>query len=143
MKISKAGWWAIGLGVLFIVGVFGAVLNDADPVTSPAGAPRILASETIPGTTFPVHTLVVEAGVGAGDLTAKARDLCGAAQFCDVRAWTDPASVGRGWPLTEREIAAVKYSYAINRATGAETEIWDCAAFPSAPADRCSTPAGQ
>lgn len=139
MKLPKWPWWAWALIAVFAVALVGAVVSPSQPDSGASERPaaRILKTASLPSD-LPAYTVLLEPGVASQTLTDKARDLCGAASHCIVTAWTDSASVGRGWPLTDREAAAAVYTYSVNRTTGYEGEVWDCEAFPTAPKDRCA-----
>jgi hypothetical protein len=66
-----------------------------------------------------------------------ARDHCATRDFCNVLGWTDPKFAARGFPMTDREIAQVKFQYTVNRATGLEQALWDCRVWPQTDESMC------
>ena len=38
----------------------------------------------------------------------------------------DPKYAARGFPTTDREVAAQAFAYSLNRSTGFEQVLWDC-----------------
>lgn len=59
---------------------------------------------------------------------------CGDATICNVKMWTDPGRVARGFPMTDREVTGIEAAYLVNRSTGADGFI--CQPF-GAPSQRC------
>lgn len=60
---------------------------------------------------------------------------CGDAAICNVKIWTDPGRVARGFPMTDREVAGIEAAYLVNRGTGVDGFI--CQPF-GAPSQRCA-----
>lgn len=140
MNLPKWPWWGWALAILLGLGIISAIVSPEtpEPAVKDAREPKIIRTASLPSD-LPAYTMLVEAGAAPGLLTEKARDLCGSASHCAVTGWTDASFVGRGWPLTQREADAAAYTYAVNRSTGYEGEIWDCTKFPEAPKERCAS----
>lgn len=66
-----------------------------------------------------------------------ARDKCSGQGFCKVLGWTDGNQAAKALPMLQREVDTLAFSYALNRDTGFEQILWDCARFPKIARGRC------
>lgn len=49
-----------------------------------------------------------------------AREVCGSGHICNIKPWTDPARVARGYSMTGSEADGIEAAYLVNRSTGAD-----------------------
>ena len=129
MKLGKRGKWAAGIGAgLLAIVIFG----DPSPKPKPVPPPSYPATEVLQTPTFKavsgrdVIAMVYNPAVAASDLPDIAREECGTRSFCKIMGWTDSAYQPRGFPMTDREVNAMTFSYSLNRDTGYEQVSWNC-----------------
>ena len=89
----------------------------------------------LPGQNRFVMILPDEADPGRWKLVAK--DKCGAVDFCQIFAWTDAVEAPQTFPMTDREVETMAFSYSVNRNSGHEQALWDCDRFARDRADEC------
>lgn len=111
------------------------VLALAGCGTGPTPAPTPTFTFTAIATNVFVFTIPAEAK--AATVEKAARDQCAARDFCKVFGWTDAARVARGFPMTDREAQAQSFDLSINRQSGMDEVVWDCAKFPQPSPSRC------
>lgn len=68
--------------------------------------------------------MVFAASTSHAAVEAAARKHCAGRQWCKVLGWTDPRAAATAMPMTEREMAAQKFSYTLNRETGMDEAEW-------------------
>lgn len=78
--------------------------------------------------------VVLPTGVTREAVDAEARRVCRGKANCQMLGWTDPDLVASAMPMTEREVAGLKYSYSLNRNSGLDESTADCSLLPG---DRC------
>jgi hypothetical protein len=83
------------------------------------------------------YAMIVPTDVAADDLPAIAKEHCGSASHCDVFAWADEAAAARALPMTDREMEALRFHYAVNRDTGFEQLLWNCKVYPRHNSEEC------
>lgn len=70
-------------------------------------------------------------------IEAEARALCEGQTHCGVFGWADPAQMASAMPMLDREVAALAFSYSLNRASSYEQFLRDCTRWPDPDASRC------
>ncbi len=81
--------------------------------------------------------MVYDPAVAASDLSDIVREECGTRSFCKIMGWTDPAYEPRGFPMTDREVSAMTFSYSLNRDTGYEQVLWNCDIYKDVDSSGC------
>jgi hypothetical protein len=87
---------------------------------------------------FTVVTVPADAD-GAG-FAVLAREICGETPMCKVGIWTEPASLPRGFPMSEQDVDDQAFLYTRNRNTGFEQTVWHCGRYPQANPAHCFPP---
>ena len=120
---------------------FLTLLAACDASESPAAAPvadapglEVLAKREINPNIF---SIAVTPASPPESLLTLAKETCGSRDWCQVHVWDEVASAARGFPLTDPEVAAQRFSYSVNRATGHDRGLWDCQRYPATPAESC------
>ncbi len=128
MEKSKAQ----GIGCLVMLGVIAAIwlYSLTEPVQPEV---TTLREQGTAGD----YTLTIPAGFNPAELAGIAKDRCGTRSHCSVFGWTDTAQTARALPLTEPEVASLAFRYDLNRVTGFERVLFDCAKFPQADKASC------
>ncbi|MFN3815159.1 hypothetical protein [Brevundimonas sp.] len=144
MTVPKLKWWVWAIIVLGVLGVISALMGgEADEArTSPEGplaaAARLHDSRTIAGQgTLRTFAVRVTVGTDAEALEGQARDLCSRMTHCLVMGWIDRDLIASAMPMTDREAEGLAFHYTLNRSSGMDRALWDCAVFSDIPADRC------
>ncbi|MGE0178957.1 MAG: hypothetical protein AB7O91_03950 [Sphingomonas sp.] len=83
-----------------------------------------------------IHAMVFDPAMAAEAIRDAAKDRCGAAAFCQVHGWTARREAARAMPMTDPEVAAMGFTYTVNRSSGFESAMWDCRRWPR-PAAEC------
>lgn len=73
-----------------------------------------------------IFVFAIPAGARVVDIEAAAKAQCAQHAFCQVYGWQDASQVPGAWPMLDRELAALSFSYALNRDTGHEELTWYC-----------------
>ena len=81
--------------------------------------------------------MIIPSTLAADQWRAAARAKCGAAEFCQVFGWTDPAEAAQALPMTDRELKAQAFSLSINRTSGNDQTLFDCTRFPRDDRSEC------
>ncbi len=68
--------------------------------------------------------MTFDSAAARSDVEREARVVCGSKQWCKVLGWSDPALAAKAMPMTDREVAALKFDLTINRATGIDRMRW-------------------
>jgi hypothetical protein len=79
----------------------------------------------------------IERGADAAMLPVLAQKLCGARDYCKLHAWTNAATMPKGFPVTEAQQPSAAFTYLRNRDGGFEKPLWNCATFPRADRKQC------
>jgi hypothetical protein len=103
-------------------------------VGADAGAISKIATDT--------YALVVRPGASADQLLDASKKKCEGHAHCQVLAWDDASKAASAMPMLDREAQAVVFSYSLNRATGFERALWNCARFKRSSADECLAVSG-
>lgn len=103
MIMKRWSWVAL---VACLAGCGGAALSS----------PRTIAPDTF--------AVSFAADRSHAEIEHAARDLCQGKQFCKVLGWTDPSTMASALPMTDRELAALKFSLTINRISGMDEASW-------------------
>jgi hypothetical protein len=123
--LEKIKWWQWAVGGFLLFMAVGAITTPApkegDPHTFARANPkfRLIAGDAIFAMTF-------DADADPDELPELAREQCGSRGFCKVLGWTDPKYAARGFPLTDREVQQLAFSYSLNRVTNFEQVSWNC-----------------
>jgi hypothetical protein len=120
------------LGAIFLVAV-AALAGCGGGATEPTGPEPEFIAFSQPG----ISAMVIPAGAKPEQFETWARQHCGALEFCQVMGWTDPARAARAFPMSDREVEAIAFSFKINRASEYEQVIWDCTRFPQPAPENC------
>lgn len=83
------------------------------------------------------YAVQVTSDLASIEFPAVARDQCGSKAFCKVGIWTDAEMMARGFPMTDRELAAMAFQYSLNRETGFEQTLWNCETYPQSDQNSC------
>jgi hypothetical protein len=135
MRASRGGLVrGLGTAVVLVIGAAACdgAGNQAEGDSAPALAPSF---RSLPGQGN--FVMIIPAGMPADRFLDAARDKCGAADMCQVWAWSSEADAARGIPMTDREAATMAFSFSVNRSTGHEQSVWDCARFPRSSDAEC------
>jgi hypothetical protein len=135
-------WLAVGGGSIFALGCIGAMLNpnaalpvDArNDVAQARPGPIELEFKTVALTTY---AAVIPGDADPEALDRAARAHCAGKDYCTVIGWVDPDKVATGFPMTDREAAAVKFQYDLNRNSGFERSLFACSTFKDLSAEKC------
>lgn len=114
------------LGLLLLIGLIGSI-ESGDPA----------AAEFIKLPGLNNNIMIVPDDMPAEGMLAAAKDKCGREQMCQVLAWTDRNAAARALPMTDPELAALAFSYSINRSSGHEQATWDCKRYPRNNPEEC------
>lgn len=141
--MRKLKWWHWVLIVFFgliVISSIAAPRPDKRPQPgSPALSPTFVDAnpkfELIAGDA--IYSMTFDAGADPQTLPDIAREHCGKQSFCKVLGWTDPKYAARGFPMTDREVAAEAFAYSLNRSTGFEQTMWDCKRWKRSNRDEC------
>lgn len=95
--------------------VIGALLL-ASCGSGPIASQRIIERDTF--------AIVFDAGADHAAVEEAAREICAGKQWCKVLGWTDGSAAATSMPMTDRELAAQRFSLTINRASGMDEATW-------------------
>lgn len=140
MKFPKWPWWGWALAIVVGLGVLSAIVSPPNASEESAPTVRLQSLALISGgrnDTQRTFSVVVPPSSPAGATENAARDICSGATHCQVFGFFDAAAKATAMPMTEREARALVFSYTLNRSSGMDESMWDCAAFADVPADRC------
>lgn len=121
--------WAM---IVLSLGLAGCGESKPTPEPDPGPTPEFIEFSQ-PG----ISAMVIPAGAKPEQFEAWARAHCGALEFCQVMGWTDPARAARAFPMSDREVEAIAFSFKINRPNAFEQVIWDCKRFPQEDPQNC------
>ncbi len=128
---------AVAIGLLTLVAC-GQVEPDTPEVSASAPARPIPLRPTATRDLARDFTaLAVAPDADPAAMETLAKDTCGSRDFCKVSIWTDESTMPRGFPMTDREVAATAFAYSLNRTNGFEQAMWDCARFPQGDSGAC------
>ncbi len=134
-------WWQWVLIVFFGIPMIGATVDVMTNGTSSSSSnsdryqPVNAEFRSISGDAIFAMTFDPKADQAA--IPEIAREHCDDRDFCNVLGWTDPKFAARGFPLTERESAQLKFQYTVNRNSGLEQTLWDCRAWKQTSESQC------
>lgn len=97
----------------------------------------VIEARALPGDNR--HVIIIPTGTGREAVTARARELCGDGDFCQVFGWTDPLLAPATFPMTDPELEAMVFRYAHNRNFGYQEQAFDCAQFGRVEGEECLT----
>lgn len=126
--------------------VFASILTLAACGAPPADEAQTPPAEATPRPSAKLETTelagnfmvaVAPAAAVAATYPDLARQACGSRTFCKVGIWTDPGFLPRGFPMTDREVAAQVFQYSLNRNTGFEQTLWNCRVAPQTDQANC------
>lgn len=83
------------------------------------------------------YAMVVSKAVPDDQLVGLAKDKCAREPICSVHGWNNKAAAPRALPMTNAEVMAQVFTYAVNRNNGFERALWNCKVYPRADADQC------
>lgn len=119
---ARMGWGRGGL-----VAMLGFASAQCSSNSEPPAAPAPQFIE-MPG--LATYAMIIPADMSAAAIEPAAKEKCGSNAMCDVFAWSARAYAARALPMTDAEAAALKFHYKLNRNTGFEQSLWNCAAYP-------------
>lgn len=122
----------LGIGCGGVLAFFVLVGLIAGGESSGGSSPEFI---TLPG--MGNNVMIVPPDMKPEEWPAAAKERCGDQPICQVLAWTDRASAARALPMTDPELAALAFSYSVNRNSGFEQALWDCKRFPRGKPDEC------
>jgi hypothetical protein len=113
--------------------------EQTEPAPAPAEASASEANPVVASRDIArdFTALQVRSDTDASAFPTIARDLCGSRDFCKVAVWTEAETTARGFPMSDRELAAMAFQYSINRNTGFEQAMWNCERFPQTDPNAC------
>lgn len=130
-----------GLFALTIINGLFAPGNVGDPTgeaSARAGQPFVGEPEMIVGdedSQMVTFSAVLLPGAEVGHFAIASRNLCARYRICQVLGWRDASKRARNIPMMEREAAALTADYSMNRLSGEERTLRDCAVWPGEPAE--------
>lgn len=83
------------------------------------------------------YAMIIPAGVTADAMPALAKAQCGTKSQCSVYGWRSTEDAASAIPMTDRELASQIFAYNLNRETGFERSLWDCALYPRSSSSDC------
>lgn len=83
------------------------------------------------------YAMIIPPDAKTDALVIAAKDKCGDQDICMVHAWQNKADMARAFPMTDKELASVAFSFSINRTTGHEKALWNCAVFKTKKGNDC------
>lgn len=84
-----------------------------------------------------LHAMTFPAGADPTEIAEAAREKCTQASICSVYGWAEGGQVAGALPMTEREAATLAFQYSLNRNTGLDRTLFDCARFPRTNRSEC------
>ncbi len=121
--------------ILFIASALVLAACGSQPDTKQGPVPVDAEFRQLPGQNR--FTMIIPANLPADRWKEVAKQKCGPVEFCQVFAWTDPAEASQTFPMTDRELKALAFSYGVNRNTGHEHAVWDCDRFKRENSEEC------
>lgn len=82
------------------------------------------------------YSALAEEGATPAMMRLAAAEFCRGGKICQVMAWRDADQRAKVMPMLDREVAAMAFSYTVNRNSGYEKALWDCTVWPGKP-DEC------
>lgn len=137
-------WWHWALGLVGLAAVLGAILPEPPPMpegsapysaVKPAAVPAIPEIRAMPGLNN--FAMIIPPAADPAKLPLQAKQHCGEEAVCSVFGWASEFDAARAFPMTDREAAAMLFSYGINRKTGHERVLWNCERYPRADKAEC------
>ncbi len=129
---ARMGW---GRGVLVAMLGFASAQCNSNSDTPAAPAPQFFE---MPG--LATYAMIIPANMAADAIEPATKEKCGSNAMCDVFAWAGRSSAARALPMTDAEAAALKFHYKLNRNTGFEQSLWNCATYPQPDHANCLDP---
>ncbi|MBL0914218.1 MAG: hypothetical protein IBJ13_01465 [Sphingopyxis sp.] len=135
--MKKLKWWQWGLIGLLGVSLVQAIAGMSSP---PKPAAEKFATDDpefklIAGRS--VFAMTFDANSDPNAILAAARKKCNEFTHCQVHAWTQPDRAAGAFPMTDREVEALAFSYTLNRTTGMDEASWKCANWSGIGRQRC------
>lgn len=90
-----------------------------------------------------MFAMIVDPESDPADWRTSAKEHCGGREFCQVMAWTDPSMAATAMPMTDLEVETKVFQYSINRISGLDRAVWECAALAKAGIDSCPKSVGE
>lgn len=84
--------------------------------------------------------LLIPLDAQQAEIEAAAKEKCRSDTHCSVLGWTDEANMAETMEMLDREYAALKFRYDVNRTTSHEQVLWDCSVFKQASKAHCLDP---
>jgi hypothetical protein len=84
-----------------------------------------------------MYAVLIPASSDAAQVEIAARKLCEGATHCSVHGFSDQSLMPTAMPMTDREVSGLVYSYSLNRMSGMDESMWDCATFVVVDPARC------
>lgn len=124
--MKKLKWWQWCLIGLFGISVMQAIAGSNLPpkLAVPKFADvepefKLIAGKSIFAMTF-------DGNSDPDKILAAARAKCNEFTQCQVQGWTQRDKAAGAFPMTDREVEAVAFSYTLNRTTGMDKTTWEC-----------------
>lgn len=128
-------WWQWCLIVFLGIPLIGATIDVLRSGSSSHASSAKAEFKALSGNA--VFAMLVDPEVDPETLPDLAREHCSDREFCNVLGWVDEEFVAKGFPLTDRESAEVKFQYTVNRSTGLEQTLWDCRTWKRSKENNC------
>jgi hypothetical protein len=109
---------ATRLITVLVTCALGGCGSASDPVSAPK--PALTFSAIAPDT----YATAIEPAAARPEIEKAFRAKCGAKPWCKVIGFGDADAVAKALPLTDREAAAVKVIYTLNRSSGMDEFVW-------------------
>ena len=70
------------------------------------------------------YAMIFAAASDHASVEGAVRSQCSGKQWCKVLGWTNASAAASAMPMTDREVAALRFSYTLNRVTGLDEATW-------------------
>lgn len=77
-----------------------------------------------------VVSMLIEGDANPNEILKAAKTYCASRQFCQVYSWSDAANRALTFPMLDRELNSMAFSYKLNKQTSYEEFAWNCATWP-------------
>lgn len=94
----------------------GACSGSPEAPTAGRATFRTIAPDT--------SAMIFDPATARAEVEAAARAHCTGKQWCKVLGWSDPGAAATAMPLTDREVAAQRFGYTLNRSSGMDEFRW-------------------
>lgn len=135
--MKKLKWWQWGLVGLLGISIVQAITGQSTPPKPAATKFSDLEPEFKVISGRSVFAMTFDANSNPDAILAASRKRCNEFTHCQVLAWTQPDKAAGAFPMTDREVEAVAFSYVLNRTTGMDEATWKCGQWRAAGKSAC------